>query len=206
MLVKKANEICLENMCCLTLKIIYFLSLIIISFLGYIYNFIDMRYQWIYRSSHQRCSMKNFAKFTGKHPCQSLFFNKVTGLRPATLFKKSLWHRCFPVNFAKFLRVPFLQNTSGRLLLNLVTRWGKIVDVVLVIVTTLNGILNSQKKEVMLKFWIGINLQLIQLSKKYGHSWKGRKIFSSSKFYIRRNNNNADSIETGRIVIANLLP
>ena len=24
--------------------------------------------------------------------------------RPATLFKKRLWHRCFPVNFAKFLR------------------------------------------------------------------------------------------------------
>ena len=32
--------------------------------------------------------------------------------------KKRLWHRCFPVNFAKFLRTPFLQNTSGRLLLN----------------------------------------------------------------------------------------
>ena len=32
-------------------------------------------------------------------------------------FKKRLWHRCLPVNFAKFLRTPFLQNTSGRLLL-----------------------------------------------------------------------------------------
>ena len=32
---------------------------------------------------------------------------------PATLLKKSLWHRCFPVNFAKFLRAPFLCNTSG---------------------------------------------------------------------------------------------
>ena len=31
--------------------------------------------------------------------------------------KKRLWHRCFPVNFVKFLRTPFLQNTSGRLLL-----------------------------------------------------------------------------------------
>ena len=30
----------------------------------------------------------------------SLFFNKVAGLR--------LWYRCFPVNFAKFLRTPFL--------------------------------------------------------------------------------------------------
>ena len=24
-----------------------------------------------------------------------------------TLLKKTLWHRCFPVNFAKFLRTPF---------------------------------------------------------------------------------------------------
>ena len=28
--------------------------------------------------------------------------------RPATLLKKSLWHRGFPLNFAKFLRPPFL--------------------------------------------------------------------------------------------------
>ena len=35
----------------------------------------------------------------------------------ATLLKKRLWHRCFPVNFAKFLRAPFSQNTYGRLLL-----------------------------------------------------------------------------------------
>ena len=67
------------------------------------------------RSSHLRCSVKkdvlrNCAKFTGKHLCQSLFLNKVAGLR--------LWHRCFPVNFARFLRTPFLQNTSGRLLLS----------------------------------------------------------------------------------------
>ena len=26
-------------------------------------------------------------------------------------------HMCFPVNFVKFLRIPFSQNTSGRLLL-----------------------------------------------------------------------------------------
>ena len=38
-------------------------------------------------------------------------------LRPATLLKKRLWYRCFPVNFAKFPRTTFLQNTSGRLLL-----------------------------------------------------------------------------------------
>ena len=35
-------------------------------------------------------------------------FNKVAGLRPATLFKKSLWRRSFPLNLVKFLRTPFL--------------------------------------------------------------------------------------------------
>ena len=74
------------------------------------------------RTSHLRCSAKkdvlrNFAKFTGKDLCQSFFFNKVAGLRPATLLKKRPWHRCFPVNFAKFLRSPFLQNAFEQLLL-----------------------------------------------------------------------------------------
>ena len=37
-----------------------------------------------FRGSHRRCSVKkgvlrNFAKFTGKHLCQCLFFNKVAG-------------------------------------------------------------------------------------------------------------------------------
>ena len=55
--------------------------------------------------------LKNFAKFTGKHLYQSLFFNKVAELKPATLLKKNrLWHRCFPVNIAKFLRAPFLEH------------------------------------------------------------------------------------------------
>ena len=32
--------------------------------------------------------LRNFTKFTGKYLCQSLFFNKVAGLRPATLLKR----------------------------------------------------------------------------------------------------------------------
>ena len=38
---------------------------------------------------------------------------------PPTLLKKRLWYRRFLVNFAKFLITPFLQNTSGWLLLYL---------------------------------------------------------------------------------------
>ena len=40
-------------------------------------------------------------------------FNKVAGLRPATLLKQRLWHMCFPVNFAKFLRTPFFIEHVG---------------------------------------------------------------------------------------------
>ena len=39
--------------------------------------------------------LKNFAKFTGKDLCQSLFSNKVASLRPATLLKKRIWHSLF---------------------------------------------------------------------------------------------------------------
>ena len=75
--------------------------------------------------------LRNFAKFTGKHLCQSLFFNKVPSLRAATLLKKRLWYWCFPKNFTKFQRTPFLQNTSGRLVL------------IIVIITKISRIFNS---------------------------------------------------------------
>ena len=64
------------------------------------------------KSSHRRCPIKevvlqNFAIFSGKHLCWSLFFNFI---------KKRLQHRCFTV--AKFLRTPILKNIYVRLLLN----------------------------------------------------------------------------------------
>ena len=67
------------------------------------------------RSSHRRCPVKkvvlrNFAKFTGKP------------LRPATLLNWKLWNRCFPVNFAKFLRTLFLIEHLRWLLLHQV-KW-----------------------------------------------------------------------------------
>ena len=60
--------------------------------------------------------LKNFIKFTGQYLCWSLYFDKVTGLRPETLLKKTLQYRCFLGSFVK-LRKPALQNTSQRLLL-----------------------------------------------------------------------------------------
>ena len=68
-----------------------------------------------YRSSHRGCSVtkgiiRNFAKFTGKHLSQSLFFYNAAGLETCNFIKKRLRHRCFPVNFAKFLRTPFTKH------------------------------------------------------------------------------------------------
>ena len=39
---------------------------------------------------YEKRRSQNFAKFTGKHLCQSLFFNKDAGLKPATLLIKRL--------------------------------------------------------------------------------------------------------------------
>ena len=67
----------------------------------------------IYRSSHQRCSMKkgvlrNFGKFTGKHLCRASFLIR------------RLWHRCFSVNFLNiFLRTPFVIEPLWWLLLKI---------------------------------------------------------------------------------------
>ena len=46
-------------------------------------------------SSTKKGVLRNVAKFTGRHLCQSLFFNKFAGLRPATdkntFFTERLW-------------------------------------------------------------------------------------------------------------------
>ena len=61
----------------------------------------------------RRCSVKKvflkiLKKFTGKHLCQSHLNNKIAHLKPATSLKKRPQHGRFLVNFAKFLRTPFL--------------------------------------------------------------------------------------------------
>ena len=38
----------------------------------------------------------------------------VLQLRPATLLEKRFWHRCFPANFAKFLRTPFYRTPLSK--------------------------------------------------------------------------------------------
>ena len=95
-------------LCCFFIFIILvkvFFQFILCSFLS---RFVRSSYR---RCSIRKCVFRNLEKLTGKHLCQSLFFNKVAGWDSGTgVF---LW---ILQNF-KFLRTLFLQNTSGRLIL-----------------------------------------------------------------------------------------
>ena len=76
------------------------------------------------------------------------------------LLKKRLWHRCFPLNFAKFLRAPLLQNTSGRLLLiidaNLMT---KIKVAKIAKIYSISALINHEKwmhRNIKISLWQGL--------------------------------------------------
>ena len=69
----------------------------------------------------RRCSVKKMfleiSQNSQENTCARVSFSiKLQG--PATLLKKRLWHRCFPVNFAKFLRTLFLTEHLQWLLLD----------------------------------------------------------------------------------------
>ena len=53
---------------------------------GYLLQGLDIRQKQPLEVFCKNIVLKNFKKFTGKHPCQSLF-NKVVYLRPATILK-----------------------------------------------------------------------------------------------------------------------
>ena len=69
------------------------------------------------RSSHRRCSvrngvLRNFANFTGKHLCQSLFFNKVTGLRPQVTPSVAASEKYFVLKYLQTIAFSFYQKYS----------------------------------------------------------------------------------------------
>ena len=68
----------------------------------------------------QRCSVKKMlvetSKNSQKSTCARVSF-LIICLRPVTLLKYRLCERCFPVNFAKFLKTPFLTEHLRWLLL-----------------------------------------------------------------------------------------
>ena len=55
--------------------------------------------------------LKNFTKFTGKHPCQSLLFNKVAGLRPKTLLKKKTLAQTLFCKFCEIFQITYFYRT-----------------------------------------------------------------------------------------------
>ena len=57
--------------------------------------------------------LRDLEKFIGKHLCQSLFFNKVVGLRPATLLKKSMVAAPLPLILGRDLKISD-QNNWGK--------------------------------------------------------------------------------------------
>ena len=119
----RLNTICFLKICEISFKIFKLPYIEILKIFLYIRSEVFRKILPL-RGSHLRCSikisfLKNFAKFIGKHLCRGIFFNKVPSLRPPTLSKKRLRHRCFRVNFAKFLKKTFLLDTFGWILLSL---------------------------------------------------------------------------------------
>ena len=59
---------------------------------------------------HQEKSLEELQHYldtlTNRNSLPEVFCKKGVRLRPATLLKKRLWYRCFPVNLVKFLRTP----------------------------------------------------------------------------------------------------
>ena len=71
----------------------------------------------------KRCSVKKvfleIFQNSQENTCVGVsFYIKLHGLNPATLFKNRPWYRCFPVNFAKFLRTTFFTKHFRWLLLS----------------------------------------------------------------------------------------
>ena len=107
----------------------------------------------IYRSSRlgvccKKGVLRSFKKFAGKHLCQSLFFNIIADLRPAISLEKRLWHRRFPVNFVKILRIPFLTEHLRQLPLYLTFFSLQLADTI----NNFEVILAAREKEYKMKF------------------------------------------------------
>ena len=75
----------------------------------------DFQCCMLYRSSHRRCSVrkgvvKNFAKFTGKHLCQSLFINKLQA-KPFNFINKETQAQVFSCELCEISKNSFSYRT-----------------------------------------------------------------------------------------------
>ena len=78
---------------------------------------------YVSKSSHPEVFLgkgvlKICSKFTGERPCRSAISIKLQ----SNFIEITFRHECSPVNLLNIFRTPFLMNTSGRLLLCLLSR------------------------------------------------------------------------------------
>ena len=85
-------------------QIFWYMAKYFVTFSGkYVYFIRNSRSQIFLK----RSVIKNLIIFTGKQQRWSPFVIKLEALRPETLLKKRLQHRCFPVNISIFFKNSF---------------------------------------------------------------------------------------------------
>ena len=95
------NKLTYYEILCQIFSLIFFLS-VMSSFGG--------SWSWIWPTDK---------KWLRKQPPKVFYRNRCFQIfRKIHRETQGLWHRCFSISFVKFLRTPFLQNTTGRLLLS----------------------------------------------------------------------------------------
>ena len=62
-----------------------------------------------------KCIQKTYSKLTREHLCRSTMLINLQ----CNFIEITLWHGCSPVDLLHIFRIPFLKNTSGRLLLKI---------------------------------------------------------------------------------------
>ena len=65
----------------------------------------------------RKAVLRKWSKFTGERPCQSDISIKLL----CNFIEIAFQHGCFPVNLLHFFRTSFPKNTSGRLLLKIIS-------------------------------------------------------------------------------------
>ena len=81
---------------------------ILFAFVKTVLNLIELL---ISQKQSPRGVLKNFAKFTGKRLCQSIFFNKVADLRPADFIKRETVVQVFSCEFCEIFKNIFFYRT-----------------------------------------------------------------------------------------------
>ena len=151
-----------------------------------------------WRCSVKKCVLKNFAKFTGNHPCGSLFLNKVADfsyfldqntVKKGTLNKETLAN-VFSCQFCRIFKNTFFSlNTSSGFWLSLIQ-----ICMYTQLEMPRSGwyvfyIVNNMRSNMLLNNWDFLNLQCFKLYLKNKVSVsKEQKRAHLKKVSVRRTN------------------